>query len=147
MSSVRVRSPDWNLVFSRLEAWARALVDSDPRVLGVLLYGSLARGNHAPGSDADLLIVVDRSPFPARFRAQHLPRLRLPVCHEELVYTEDEMRQLGADGNHFLHRALREGRWLACRQSWHPDVPKPIAAAHQGGITPARSSGAADRGR
>jgi predicted nucleotidyltransferase len=102
-------------------------------VVGVLLYGSLARGDHAPGSDADLLIVVDRSPFPPRLRAQHLPPLRLPICHEKLVYTDDEIRKLRADGNLFLHRVLREGRWLARSQSWDPDPPNRIAATPRRG--------------
>lgn len=113
MPSVRVLSPDWAAVFRALQDWATALTRSDPAVLGVLLYGSLARGDYAPGSDADLIVVVADSPYPPAERSRHLPPLRLAICHEVLVYTEAELSRLQREGSLFLRRALAEGRWLA----------------------------------
>ena len=48
LPSVRVLSPDWRKVFRAVEDWATALAGADPNVLGVLLYGSLARGDSRP---------------------------------------------------------------------------------------------------
>lgn len=120
MSSVRVRSPDWAAVYAGLQAWASELIESDSSALGVLLYGSLARGDHAPGSDADLIVVVESSPHEPRQRAAHLAALRLPICHEVVVYTADEFRRLQEEGSFFVVRALAEGRWLARRRDWRP---------------------------
>lgn len=55
-----------------LERWARGLPDD---VLAVILFGSLARGDHTGFSDADLLVVLSRSdkPFLDRIPAL-LPR-------------------------------------------------------------------------
>lgn len=113
MPSVRVLSPDWRGIFRALEDWAEALIGSDPAVLGVLLYGSLARGDYAPGSDADLIVVVAESSYPPAERSGHLPPLQLPICHEILVYTEAEISRLQGEGWPFVRRALAEGRWLA----------------------------------
>ena len=113
LPSVRVLSPDWRNVFLALEHWATALAGADPKVLGVLLYGSLARGDYAPGSDADLIVVVTDSPYPPAERPYHLQPLRLPICYEILVYTEAELSRLQQEGLPFVRRALAEGKWLA----------------------------------
>lgn len=114
LPSVRVLSPDWREVVLALEAWAEALA-ADPAVLGVLLYGSLARGDYAPGSDADLMVIVTDSPYLPAERPWHLPSLRLPICHQILVYTAAELSRLQQEGSPFVRRALAEGRWLAGR--------------------------------
>jgi predicted nucleotidyltransferase len=35
-----------------------AELQADPNVLGIILFGSWARGNHRPGSDIDLVVIV-----------------------------------------------------------------------------------------
>lgn len=126
MSSVRVVSPDWDAVFASIQAWADAVVQQQPLALGVLLYGSLGRGDYAPGSDADLLVVVRESPHRPAERAALLPPLRLPICHEVVVYSEQELASLFESGFHFVRRALAEGRWLARRPGWEaPALPRP----------------------
>jgi hypothetical protein len=117
---VRIVSPDWRAVFGGLSTWAASVLDNEPAALGVLLYGSLARGDHAPGSDADVLVVLRESPKPPSERAGALPPLRLPICHEILVYTRAELARLTAEGLPFLRRALAEGKWLARRADWSP---------------------------
>ncbi len=46
----QARIPDWRGVFLALEAWAEALAEADPTVLGVLLYGSLNLAEPIPCS-------------------------------------------------------------------------------------------------
>ena len=52
------------------------------------------------------------SRHPFRARAEHLEPLRLPICHEILVYTAEELDRLRKAGNFFVVRALEEGVWV-----------------------------------
>jgi predicted nucleotidyltransferase len=121
MSSVRVISPDWTGILARLQSWADSLVASESNVLGVLLYGSLARDDYVPGSDGDLVVIIRESQDEpveraALFRA---PRIGLPV--DLTVYTEAELSRFLTEELPFLKRALTEGRWLATASGWeHP---------------------------
>lgn len=83
----------------------------------IYLFGSRARGDARPGSDADLLIVA-REPFgPERSRWDELSRLwRLVADHrmsvDILVYSLDEVEKWRLRRSHVVARALREGRAL-----------------------------------
>ncbi len=58
-NSVKVFWLDTDLVLERLRTKA-ALLAGNPAVKRVVLFGSLAEGRAVPGSDADILIVLDR---------------------------------------------------------------------------------------
>ena len=73
MPSVRIVSPDLGAIERALRAWARRLVAERPEVPGVLLFGSLARGDHVPGSDADLIVAVAEGRLPPAHRPAALP--------------------------------------------------------------------------
>ena len=57
-NSVKVFWLDTDFIISRLRLKAEQLI-RDTRVRKVVLFGSLAEGRAVPGSDADLLIVVE----------------------------------------------------------------------------------------
>jgi predicted nucleotidyltransferase len=121
MSSVRVISPDWTAIREGLQSWADGLVAVERNVLGVLLYGSLARDDHVPGSDGDLMLVVKQSRETPDERPAHYqtPRVGIPV--DLTVYTEEELSRLLDERLPFLERAIAEGRWLATAPGWkHP---------------------------
>jgi predicted nucleotidyltransferase len=121
MSSVRVISPDWTGILAQLQSWADSLVASDTNVLGVLLYGSLARDDYVPGSDGDLILVIKESRETPDERPAHYqtPRVGIPV--DLTVYTEEELSHLLDERLPFLKRAIAEGRWLATAPGWkHP---------------------------
>ena len=80
----------------------------------VVLFGSHARGDAAPGSDVDLLVVEDGPFRDEGHRADEMVRLwnalapfRTPT--DLLVYSADEVDKWGATTNHVVARALREG--------------------------------------
>ncbi len=52
---------DSDEVLRRLRAAARRLVGDRPEVASVHLFGSLSAGRAVPGSDADVLILLERS--------------------------------------------------------------------------------------
>ena len=59
----------------------------------VALVGSYARGDHGPGSDADLLVVLSQCEVPFLLRALELPAPRLPVPADLVVLTEGEVAE------------------------------------------------------
>ncbi len=58
-NSVKIFWLDTKLVLERIRAKTRVLA-RDPRIQKVVLFGSLQEGRAVPGSDADILIVLDR---------------------------------------------------------------------------------------
>ena len=88
---------------------ARKLGDRHPEIESVYLFGSLARGDAVPGSDADLLIVVSHSTKPFRDRSAHYETTGVGVGVDVVVYTREELDVLLEAGNEFARRALREG--------------------------------------
>jgi predicted nucleotidyltransferase len=92
------------------------LVGERPDVVRVILFGSLARGDHGPRSDADVLVVLRSSEQPRFF--DRIPDLlgyfmatHVPV--DVLPYTESELERMARDGNPLIRRALSEGIVLA----------------------------------
>jgi len=93
------------------------LVECDERVVEVRLFGSLFRGEAVPGSDADILIVLDSHSEPRWFD-------RMPEFCEAFVgtdmpvdlfpYTKDELGQM-IKSSTGLARAAEGGLILAER--------------------------------
>lgn len=88
---------------------ARTLGDRHPEIESVYLFGSLARGDAVPGSDADLLVVVSHSVEPFRDRSVRYHATGAGVGVDVVVYTREELDALLETGNEFARRALRDG--------------------------------------
>jgi len=58
---------------------------ADPAVRGVILFGSHARGNARPDSDADLVILVERDQFEMGFAERDGQRFELLRCSEAVA--------------------------------------------------------------
>ncbi len=79
-------------------------------MLEVRLFGSLARREAVPGSDADVLVVLRQHPLPRWFDripefAAALAGADLPV--EVFPYTLDELDRLGGEGSGIGDQARR----------------------------------------
>ena len=59
LGSAKIISLDVESVREKLRKVAHNLTEQDENVLSVWLFGSLARGDALPGSDADILIVLN----------------------------------------------------------------------------------------
>ena len=96
---------------------ALLLLEKEADVLEVRLFGSLARGDAHPGSDADLFVVLrdgaggflDRIPALAR----HFSGVGIGC--DIIAYTETERAALAAGRGAFRHAVLDEGMVLARR--------------------------------
>jgi predicted nucleotidyltransferase len=108
-------------VLTRLRARAEELLAQEPRVVEVRLFGSLARGDAHPGSDADVLVVVQDVAGPFRDRIPAIARYftGVGVGCDVLVYTEEERARLAG---RFARAVLEEGILLAARMS--PPSPR-----------------------
>ena len=111
--SVRVFWLDSGLALERLRAAAQRLLADRPEVSRVVLFGSLAEGRAVPGSDADVLLLLERSDRPRWFDRplDYWPAFEgvgLPV--ELFCYTREEAERVP-----LARRALERGLVLADR--------------------------------
>jgi len=100
MNGVKVKFLNRDDVLPWLTALAKQLLASRADVMEVSLFGSLARGNYAPGSDADIFILLkedarrftDRIPeFLTHFSGVGLPVEVFPYTIKEIM----EMKEVG----------------------------------------------------
>jgi predicted nucleotidyltransferase len=91
------------------------LHQSHPEIERILLFGSLARGDAVPGSDADLLLQLRESDRPFLERGEIYQVGDVGVGVEVVAYTRAELAAMRARGNSFVAQALREGvvLWVA----------------------------------
>lgn len=115
--SSRVTYLDRVKAIEQLRQLAVRLVESYPGVIEVRLFGSLARMDAVPGSDADLLIVLQNHPRQRWF--DRIPEFSdafaetdMPV--EVFPYTREELDRLEKMGSGLL-RAACAGMPLARR--------------------------------
>ena len=108
-ASVKVFWLDRPHLIERLKSAAQALSERHPEIELVVLFGSLARGDAVPGSDADLLIIVSHSAEPFLQRAMRYRPAGVGVGVDVVAYTREELAMLLEADNAFVRQALREG--------------------------------------
>ena len=117
--SVRVFRLDRARVVGDLQRRARAVLERRSDVLEVRLFGSLARGEARPGSDADLFVVLRDGAAPFLERLADLAREfgGLGIGCDVIAFTESEARASRARGDRFARAVFDEGFPLASRES------------------------------
>ena len=90
----------------------KALQAQHPEIDRAVLFCSLQRGDAVPGSDADVLLVLHVTDLPYSERAAVYRPEGVGIPVDLFVYTRTELDDMLADGNHFVIRALAEGRDL-----------------------------------
>ena len=114
--SVKVRYLRREPVIEALRAIAQKLIDEDPRVEKVVLFGSLVTGRQTPRSDADICVILREED--QRRPMDRIPEflgffLKTPVPVDLLVYTRDEVEERLREGNRFLAEIVEKGMTLA----------------------------------
>ena len=110
LSMQKTRFLDKNKTVLSLKRIAEKIRSSQPDVKKIVLFGSLTRGNYTGSSDADILILLEKSE--KRF-LDRIPEFLLlfadaPIATDVFPYTTEE-----ACVNGFAQRALRDGLVLA----------------------------------
>jgi predicted nucleotidyltransferase len=116
--NVRVFRLDREGVVARLRERARDLIEQRSDVIEVRLFGSLARGDARPGSDADLFIVLRDGAGPFLERLPPLARMfgGIGVGCDVIAFTESEARASRMRGDAFSRAVFGEALVLAMRQ-------------------------------
>lgn len=119
-TSAGVACLDGPAAIERLRGLARSLLDSHPDVQAVYLFGSLAQNRYAPGSDADLLIVLthDERRFIDRVPEFLRAFLQAPLPVDVFPFTVQELTEKQRQGNFFVQQALQKGVLLDARQGY-----------------------------
>lgn len=110
-SSSVLRWPDADAVDRAVRLWVERAAAAHPEVVGVGYFGSYARGDWGPGSDLDLLIIVDAAAEPFERRAARWDATGLPVPTDVLVYTRKEWDALDPGGR-FHRTVMGEAVWV-----------------------------------
>lgn len=115
--NVRVFRLDRAKVIARLREAAREVLERRSDVLEVRLFGSLARGDARPGSDADLFIVLrdGAGPFLDRLPALAREFRGIGVGCDVIAFTRAESVALQSRGERFARAVFDEGICLARR--------------------------------
>lgn len=115
--SVRVFRLDAAGVMARLRGRAREVLERRPDIVEVRLFGSLARGEAHPGSDADLFVVLrdGAPPFLERLPALARDFGGVGIGCDVIAYTQSESCALRDRRDAFARAVFDEGVLLACR--------------------------------
>lgn len=93
----------------RLRKAVMELTARYPEIERAILFGSLARGDAVPGSDADLLLILRESELPFPERSIRYWPADVGVGVDVFAYTREELEALLEADNSFVAQALREG--------------------------------------
>ena len=109
LPSVKIRFLDRAKILRELKELSLTLKKERKDVISIILFGSLAKGNHTGGSDADIIIIVKHSKKDLverifEFRKYFL-NCSIPV--DVLVYTEEEIEKMKHEG--FIDSVIKEG--------------------------------------
>jgi len=116
--NVRVFRLDRDGTIARLRERARDLLEGRPDVVEVRLFGSLARGDAHPGSDADLFVILRDGAGPFLDRLTPLARGfgGVGVGCDVIAFTESEALACRTRGDAFARAVFDEGLVLASRR-------------------------------
>ncbi len=109
--NVRFFRLDRPKVEQALRRYAESLAEN-PRVLAVVLFGSLARGDATAMSDADMMIILSDASEPFHLRISAFLRPGVGIAMDVFPYTLNEALQALREGWGVVSVAVREGRWL-----------------------------------
>lgn len=114
LSSSVLKWPDAGTVDHAARRWAERVVATRPGVRRIGYFGSYARGDWGPGSDLDLIVIVERAEEPFERRALQWDVTELPVPAELRVYTSAEWESPAWRGR-FREVVMRETVWVYSR--------------------------------
>mgnify|MGYP005846551931 CR=1 FL=1 len=118
----RIFRIDGEAVRARLREWAHSLGQSDANVLGVVLFGSFARGDYTAASDADILVILQESPYRFDERIPLYRPRQLGVSADVFPYTLEEAKQSLRERWGVVPIAIQEGEVLYCVRSFLRDL-------------------------
>lgn len=129
--NVSVWRIDREAILERLARWAHDLGRADENVLAVVLFGSMARGDHTAASDADVLIVLRDSPLRFDERIPAFIPSDVGIGVDVFPYTLAEVKRALVEGWGVVGIALAEGMVLFQREGELRELLTGPAGAHR----------------
>ncbi len=114
--SVKVFWLNQNELRDHLKYRAEQLAERFSEIDQVWLFGSLARGDATPGSDADLLLLLNESNVPFLDRSVRYQPDFCGVGVDVFAYTREEWSEMEEMKNAFLNEIRAQGICLFKRQ-------------------------------
>jgi predicted nucleotidyltransferase len=107
---VTIKSVQYKSLLSVLETVSQRIKDTYPEVNKIFLFGSFAKRNYTPESDVDIVIVVKQSSEPFLERSEPFLDFftEIPFDINLMVYTEEEIEKMLAEGNSFIKNVLAD---------------------------------------
>jgi len=93
-------------VLGRVKQAVESLAAGRPEVEQVLVFGSFATGRPVPGSDVDLLVILEQSDRSFIDRIPLYTPGGVGIGVDVFPYTREEIERMLAVGNSFLRRAM-----------------------------------------
>ena len=112
LNSSVLKWPDAKTVHEAFLRWAKKAVRKNANIVRVGYFGSYARGNYGPGSDLDVVIIVDTSDKPFERRAADWDFSAIPVPVDVLVYTRAEWWNLDTHSRRMARLLKSETVWF-----------------------------------
>jgi len=107
-----IRWPARDVVIGSFREWVANARSAHPELEAAGYFGSYARGDDGPGSDLDVILVVNSTNVPFERRAAGWDTSRIAVPVDLIVYTREEFDRLGRDGSRFAAMLASEAEWI-----------------------------------
>jgi len=91
-----------------MDAYAARLLDDNPAVEEIVVFGSFAEDTYAPGSDLDVFVILRDADEPVRERITRFLPQSFPVPMDVFPFTRAEMAELDSSP---LIAAVRKSSW------------------------------------
>jgi predicted nucleotidyltransferase len=108
--SVKVTFTNRKQILTALENLIQGWAQKHPELEQVILFGSYAHGDYFPGSDVDVLLILEKSDRPFLKRIPQFLPTQFPVDIDIFPYTRDEVQRLIKDPQSLVAQACSEGK-------------------------------------
>jgi predicted nucleotidyltransferase len=110
--SVKVTFTNRNQILTALENLIQEWTQQHPELEQVILFGSYARGDYFPGSDVDVLLILETSDQPFLKRIPKFLPTQFPVDIDIFPYTKDEVQRMMKDPHSLVRQACYGGKQM-----------------------------------
>jgi predicted nucleotidyltransferase len=110
--SVKVTFTNREQILKALENLIQEWTQQHPELERVILFGSFARGDYFPGSDVDVLLILEKSDQSLLNRIREFLPSHFPVDIDVFPYTKDEVQHIRKEPHSLVGQALSEGKQI-----------------------------------
>jgi predicted nucleotidyltransferase len=110
--SVKVTFTNRKQILTALENLIQEWTQKHPELEQVILFGSHARRDFFPGSDVDVLLILEKSDQPFLKRIPKFLPIQFPVDIDVFPYTRDEVQRMLKDPYSLVAQACYEGKQM-----------------------------------